>query len=337
MAVTIYMIREGELEEIQKPVFTTGDSYVVVDKEAQKVYVWLGSKCSVDEKGSAAVQARAIDEKDFAGNAKIITYDEGMEDKEFLVKLQGLKVLDKNLAKSMLKDVKSGEFAGQEEHVNALYKISSEEFEGGLDAIKFVQVPFEKASLDSDDCMIADLGVDIWIWQGKGCNVKEKTKTIQLAREFDAQRAGSQKPRVFGEGEDDENVFLGIFEGRLPTQDRATVDLKAEVFEDGPAKEGGAPEPAPAPKAEPKSQVMAEPSAHAPAASKGSIAPPSAQEKPVLIQKGGGRLQCPSCGNPNRQMIREVEDRSHIIMDYPIMYGKKYICGKCGSHWRREE
>ncbi|MHA1585194.1 MAG: hypothetical protein ACTSWL_08065 [Promethearchaeota archaeon] len=57
----------------------------------------------------------------------------------------------------------------------------------------------------------------------------------------------------------------------------------------------------------------------------------------VLVQKGAGRLQCPKCGNNVRTMIREVEDKGNIIMDYPLLYGKKFICGKCGAHWRREE
>jgi len=35
-------------------------------------------------------------------------------------------------------------------------------------------------------------------------------------------------------------------------------------------------------------------------------------------------------------MIREVPDKSRIIVDYPRIYGKKYICGKCGAQWRYE-
>ncbi|MCK5347258.1 MAG: hypothetical protein KAR20_27805, partial [Candidatus Heimdallarchaeota archaeon] len=197
----IFMIKEGALVLIQKAIFTTGDSYLVVDEPAKKIYIWLGSKCSVDEKGVAAVEARRIDDGQvFNGAAKIITYDEGDESPEFLAKMGGLKILDKNLAKSMLKDVNTGEFAGQADHVNALYRISSEEFEG-INAMKFVQVPFDKASLDPEDCFIADLGVDIWVWQGSQSNIKEKVKAGQWAREFDVDRAGAQRPRIFMDGD----------------------------------------------------------------------------------------------------------------------------------------
>ncbi len=328
MALILFMVKEGKLIKIDKPVFTTGDAYVAIDEPAKKIYVWLGSKCSVDEKGIAAVEARRIDDGQvFNGSAKILTYDEGDESPEFLSKIGGLKVLDKNLAKSMLKDVITGEFAGQAEHVNALYRISSEEFEG-INAIKYIQVPFERSSLDSEDCFIADLGVDIWVWQGTATNVKEKVKAMQFAREFDADRAGGQRPKVFMENDGDEE-FMGIFEGILPTQDRATVDLKVEKFEEEVPKPTlepvyipkpvHVPEPTPAPAPEPTPSPTS--------------APVSSIE--ILVQKGSGRLTCPRCGNLNKSMIREVEDRTNILMDYPLIYGKKYICGECGAEWKK--
>ena len=80
MPVKLFMIKTGQLEPISKPIFTTGDSYLVVDQAVKKIYIWLGSKCSVDEKGVAAVEARRIDDGAvFNGAAKIITYDEGDE------------------------------------------------------------------------------------------------------------------------------------------------------------------------------------------------------------------------------------------------------------------
>lgn len=68
-----------------------------------------------------------------------------------------------------------------------------------------------------------------------------------------------------------------------------------------------------------------------------SITPPEKKPAPILIQTGAGRLQCPKCGNNIRNMIRETQDPEHIVMDYPLIYGKKFHCGKCGSWWRRIE
>jgi hypothetical protein len=226
----LYMIKKGQPIEIRKPVFTTGDVYLIVDKPGEKIYIWIGSKSSADEKGAAAVEARRIDDSDiFNGKAKIITYDEGDEKPELLALLKNLKILDKNLATTMLKDVTTGEFAFESDHINALYRISSEEFDG-INAIKYKQVPFKESSLDSEDCFIADLGVDIWVWQGKESNVKEKVKAIQFAREFDIDRAGAQRPVVFMEGDDDKQ-FLDIFKGILPKSESRVKDIKLEHSE----------------------------------------------------------------------------------------------------------
>lgn len=51
------------------------------------------------------------------------------------------------------------------------------------------------------------------------------------------------------------------------------------------------------------------------------------------IQRGGDRLKCPKCGNNQRNKIREVDDKTHQIMDYPVLFAKKFICGLCGSEW----
>jgi len=365
--IKIYMIKQGQLEEIQKPIFTTGDAYVVVDNQAKEVasgimvYIWLGSKCSVDEKGTAAVEARRIDDSEFQGNAKIVTYDEGMEAPEFLAKLGGLKILDKNLAKSMFKDVKTGEWAGEADHVNALYRISSEEVGGDINAIKYLQVPFEKKSLDNEDTFIADIGVDIFVWIGSKSNSKEKAKAISIARNFDADRAGCQRPVVFEEGDDAK--FMEIFEPGFKAKSESKVqDFKAEVFDETPAAKPAEPTPAPkavevpkpaapAPKASTPTPKAAEPApkAAAPAPKAAAPAPKAAapvapaKEMPkggsgeVLIQKGGGRVQCPKCGNNQRNMIRESEDRGQVMDTYLGLYGKKFHCGKCGTVWKREE
>ena len=46
------------------------------------------------------------------------------------------------------------------------------------------------------------------------------------------------------------------------------------------------------------------------------------------------KWQCPQCGNTNKAQIREQDDKTHVIYTYPMIYGKKYICGNCGKEWR---
>ena len=52
------------------------------------------------------------------------------------------------------------------------------------------------------------------------------------------------------------------------------------------------------------------------------------------IIQGISRRECPKCGNTSKALIRETLDKTHIISDYPRMYGKKYHCGDCGGEWR---
>ena len=52
------------------------------------------------------------------------------------------------------------------------------------------------------------------------------------------------------------------------------------------------------------------------------------------IMEGDSRRMCPSCDNNRRQFIYEETDKTHILMDYPRIYGKRYKCGKCGTLWR---
>jgi len=44
-----------------------------------------------------------------------------------------------------------------------------------------------------------------------------------------------------------------------------------------------------------------------------------------------GRRRCPNCGNEG--LIREVDDKTKILMDYPKIYAKKRCCTKCSYEW----
>jgi hypothetical protein len=104
---------------------------------------------------------------------------------------------------------------------------------------------------------------------------------------------------------------------------------------------GAAAEPEPTP--EPAPTPEPEPVAPAPEPEPTPEPEPAPAPKPiipadgVMVQRDGGRLRCPKCGNIKNAMIREVEDKTHILNDYPLIYGKKYVCGTCGQHWRVEE
>ena len=338
------MIDKGELKEVKKPVFSTGDTYLLDDERT--IYVWIGSKCSVDEKTAGAAQARKLDQER-GGAARIITVDQNQETSEFLklVNTMGaMKVVEKNIAKTLLKDVSTGDWAGFSEWKNVLYRVSSEEFDG-INTMKMIQVPFSKDSLESEDCYVADLGNKVYIWHGGDSNVKERVKSGQWAREIDADRAGLQNETIYEEGDDVE--FLAVIERGVDYKESDAVQLRAEsILEPETAADKAVAEIQPERKAEIRDVTPEEIKADIAAASKPR--PPSASgaapgipgkvdDSIITVEKvEGTRRKCPECGCEDPHMIHESVDKSNIILDYPRMYGKKYLCGLCGIQWREK-
>ena len=319
------------MNEIKNPVFSTGDVYLL-DAEST-IYVWIGSKCSVDEKTTGAASARMLDQER-GGAAKIITVDQGQETQDFLksvATMGAMKIVEQNIAKTMLKDVVTGDWAQFAEHKNVLYRISSEEFED-INAMKMVQVPFSKDQLASEDCFIADLGTKVYVWQGAACNVKEKVKSGQWARQIDAERAGEQNEVIFEEGDDSE--FLAALDKGVDYkvsdafQLRAESELEPETDAD---KAVAAIEP------EHKAEIKDTPQIKTEISSSAAPGIPGQTDDSIMtVEKMEGRRKCPNCGNEDKMMIHESVDKSNIILDYPRMYGKKYRCGLCGCLWREK-
>ncbi len=336
----LFLVDQGNLNEISKPVFSMGDVYVVDD--GKTIFVWIGSKASVDEKTAGAAQARTLDQQR-GGAAKIITVDENQEPSAFLQLINpmgAMKVVEKNIAKTLLKDVSTGDWAGFEEWKNILYRVSSEEFEG-INAMKMIQVPFTKDTLNSEDCFVADLGNKVYIWQGRTCNVKEKVKAGQWARNIDYERAGSQNEQIFEEGDDSE--FLAALERGVDYKESDAVQLRAEsVLEPETEESKAAAEIQHELKSEIQEVSIAEIKAdiakikNVSASSAGPGIPGSIDDSILTIEKHEGRRRCPKCDIEDKLMIHETIDKSNIILDYPRVYGKKYKCGQCGIEWREK-
>jgi hypothetical protein len=340
----LFLVDKGELKEINKPVFSTGDVYLLDNDHT--IYVWIGSKCSVDEKTSGAAQARSLDQER-GGSAKIITVDQGQEGDEFLkliAEMGAMKIVNKNVAKTMLKDVYTGDYSGFTEHKNVLYRISSEEFED-INTMKMVQVPYSEDSLDSEDCFVLDLGTKVYIWQGNACNVKEKVKSGQWARKIDADRAGSQNEEIFEEG-DDTKFLEALSKGPdYKESDAVQLEAESELEEEEPEQEIAPESKGTVAEAEEIEDEKEEeisikpeqPRIKESVASKAAPGIPGRQDDSILtIEKTEGRRVCPNCGEENKSMIHESVDKSNIIMDYPRMYGKKFLCGSCGTEWREK-
>ncbi|HME51173.1 MAG TPA: hypothetical protein VKM55_03065 [Candidatus Lokiarchaeia archaeon] len=328
----LYIVWKGELKQVDKPIFSTGDSYLL--DAGTTVFLWLGEGSSTDEKETAAIEAHKL-EVDRA--VQIISIDQGQESDEFfnaLVPIGSFRLVEKNLVGSMLVDVETGSWAGHMDHVDALYRVSSEDFEGDINKMQYVQVPFENGSLDSGNVYIADLGDEILVWIGSGSNVKERMMAGRWAYKFDAERAGAQPILYYDEGEDakfmDKCWGAGIVKStskfaqfsleKAPVEQGEANSLDEEIVnvESNPLEEEST---------EMESQLTEDEPVAAFAEEDG--------EEAEVSGEAGQRWQCPKCGNNLRSMIREVTDKTVVLSTYPPIYGKKLICGKCGKEWRQ--
>ncbi len=339
----LYLVDKGELKEINKPIFSTGDVYLLDDEYT--IYVWIGNKCSVDEKTSGAAQARNLDQER-GGAAKIITIDQGQESKEFMKLISdrgSMKIVEKNLARTMLKDVLTGDFAGFTEHKNVLYRVSSEEYED-INAMKMIQVPYSADSLDSEDCFVLDFGTRVLVWQGNACNVKERVKSGQWARQIDADRAGDQDEEIYEEGDD--SKFIDAINKGVDYKESDAIQLQPESdLEPDTEMEKIADNIQPETKSKvfntgEKSRISIKPKTPQIRESYSSKAAPGIPGQDdgsiITVEKTEGRRVCPKCNEEKKSMIHESVDKSNIIMDYPRVYGKKYKCGSCGAEWREK-
>lgn len=242
-----------------------------------------------------------------------------------------MKIVEQNIAKTMLKDVVTGDWAQFTEHKNVLYRVSSEEFEN-INTMKMVQVPFSKDQLASEDSFVADLGTKIYIWQGKACNVKEKVKAGEWARKIDAERAGAQNEVIFEEGDDAE--FLAAIDKGEDYKESDAVQLRAESeLEPETAADKAVAEIEP----EHKTEIKETPVIQKEISSSAAPGRPGQTDDSIMtIEKIEGRRKCPNCANEDKMMLHETVDKSNIILDYPRMYGKKFRCGLCGCLWREK-
>ena len=79
----IFHVVKGNIVEIKSAIFANGDTYVVEDPENKMLWIWIGSKSTVDEKFAAAeiTQTELIKTH---REYQIKTIDEGNEPNKFL-------------------------------------------------------------------------------------------------------------------------------------------------------------------------------------------------------------------------------------------------------------
>ncbi|HUT80527.1 MAG TPA: hypothetical protein VMZ29_04920 [Candidatus Bathyarchaeia archaeon] len=162
----IYHIRKGEFVPISKPIFKTGDAYVI--DLGNKIWIWLGKGAQVDEKFIAALTAQQLDTEK-RGKPTVDSCNEGEEEKELLNALgPEFKVVEGDTPSILI-------------HIDTsfkpFYRMIRVKQVG--DEIEYFDEKFSKDSLDSTDVFVVaglmgEEAMMIYTWIGKNARPKEK-------------------------------------------------------------------------------------------------------------------------------------------------------------------
>ena len=200
----VYRAKKGELIEVtgeEVGVFANGDAYLV--DAGMNIYIWLGEKCSVDEKFLSARSASILD-AERAGKAKITTFHQGEESQEFLDNFGGKIELIAEDTPTLFKPVEVEEYAAKMYHVRREPGTTMDKTE-----VKLLDTP-SKSVLHSNDVYIVDGWEEIYVWQGKSANVAEKVTASRVARSISGRR-GRGRVVVVTEG-DEPSEFFGLLD-----------------------------------------------------------------------------------------------------------------------------
>jgi hypothetical protein len=155
--------------------FFEGDAYItLVAKKSPTtstlnydIYFWLGSKCSQDESGTAALKTIELD--DLLGGAPIQHREtQGNESPGFMSVFPAFQVLAGEASKSGFRKVDGSPPAPRLLQVKG--KITP----------RMTEVPMSAASLNAGDSFILDANQKIFVWNGKDANKNEKAKAKEI-------------------------------------------------------------------------------------------------------------------------------------------------------------
>jgi len=204
--------------------FFDGDSYIVLStykKEGKEalywdVHFWLGTYTSQDEAGTAAYKTVELD--DLLGGAPIQHREvQGHESDLFLSYFH-------NQIKLLSGGVDSGfKHVTPEEYKPRLLHLK------GKKKVRVTQVDLERASLNSGDVFILDMGLKIYQWNGRQAGPQEKQKGAVMSRALVDERKGRPKLSVLEESDKEAEFWnaLGGF-GGVKTAEEGGDDNEAE-------------------------------------------------------------------------------------------------------------
>ncbi|KAF3695235.1 Gelsolin AGEL Actin-depolymerizing factor [Channa argus] len=225
VGLQVWRVEKMELVPVPESLyggFYSGDSYLVLHStETQKgtlqydLHYWLGSECSQDESGAAAIFVVQMD--DFLKGAPIQYREvQGHESSTFIGYFKsGLKYMTGGVA-SGFKHVVTN-------MVQRLLQVKGRRF------VRATEVPVSWKSFNKGDSFILDLGQEVIQWSGSNSNHFEKLKAAIVSKGIrDDERSGRAKLLICDEGAEPDSMLQVLGKKpELPEGDRDDTKMDA--------------------------------------------------------------------------------------------------------------
>jgi len=181
--------------------FFSGDSYIILNTYKKKdspaiawdVHFWLGKYTSQDEAGTAAYKTVELDDKigSYGGHAVQHREVQGYESQLFMTYFKDNIVIMEGGMDSGFRHAEPEKYAPRLMHFK------------GKKKVRTTQVELTRASLNSSDVFVLDLGLKIFQFNGQKSTPMERSKSAQFCVKLETERNGMAKHQVFDENQKD--------------------------------------------------------------------------------------------------------------------------------------
>ncbi|GLE02953.1 hypothetical protein PINS_up011832 [Pythium insidiosum] len=212
--VTIWRIENMEKVEIPKSLygqFYGGDSYVILHtvtpasgKPTEVIYFWLGRQSTTDEKASAALWAKKLDD-DMGGSPVQVRVIQGKEPAHFRALFKGKMIIHAGGKASGFSNVNDSD--SYDTDGVSLYHVKGTKPENTVAS----QVDEVAANLNSGDCFVLVTPQTVFEWHGNGSSDAERTIAHSIVDVLKQKRTSV----VVREGSESEE-FWSFLGGKAP-------------------------------------------------------------------------------------------------------------------------
>lgn len=210
--------------------FYTGDSYICLntyeEKETKKLlhdlHFWLGTETTQDEAGTAAYKTVELDTflKDLPVQHREVEGHESGLFLSYFEKKGGLRIMEGGIESGF-------NHVEPESYRPRLMWLKGRKY------IRTTEVELSATSLCEGDVFVLDAGMNIYVWQGKGCGMNERARAAQLARAIDDERKGLPEVHTFGQDDKDiPSTFWALLGGKKAPQPPQGDDAEWEKTSD---------------------------------------------------------------------------------------------------------